>query len=374
MRMPMTMSFYIGRQCLVAIAVAMLIVLSIIGLIELVELLRRASHKENEVPFIIVLEMAFLKMPHTAEKVLPFAVLIGSMVALTRLTKSSELVVARASGVSVWQFLTPAVGLALLIGVVFMTVFNPISAAMISRFEVVEGKYITGRPSLLSISPSGLWLRQVEEGSSTMSGKPIEEYIIHAKRISQADMSLSEVMILTFQSGNRFIGRINAPSAQLEQGHWQIENATMMIPGKVPEFKSEYQLSTDLSINEIQESFASPKTLSFWELPGFISMLERAGFSALRHKLYFQSLLSGPVLLAGMVLIAAVFSLRLHRRGKINVMIVGGILTGFVVYFTTNLVYALGYSGALPIALAAWTPPLVVAMVAVASLLHLEDG
>ncbi len=48
-------------------------------------------------------------------------------------------------------------------------------------------------------------------------------------------------------------------------------------------------LPTDLTVDRVQESFASPDTLSVWALPGFISLLERSGFSAIRHRLHFQT-------------------------------------------------------------------------------------
>lgn len=374
MRIPFTLSLYIGRHFLIAFLVALLVILGIIGLIELVELIRRASHKEYSVPFSIILQMALLKIPYTAERIVPFAVLIGAMLSLSRLSKSSELIIARASGISVWQFLLPEILLAVGLGFLFMGVFNPIASAMISRFEALEAKYITNKPSVLSISPSGLWLRQVESLNVAFNNKQIREYIIHAQRISQNDMSLSQVIIFMYGDEHRFIGRMDAPRAQLLPGYWEVETPMLSAPGLSTSQQKNYRLETELSINQIRESFASPKTLSFWQLPGFINTLEKSGFSALRHKLYWHTLLATPIMLAAMIVIGAIFSLRQHRRGKVGMLISGGIVSGFLVYFVSNLVYALGFSGSLPIGLAAWTPPLVAAMLGIAMLLHLEDG
>ncbi|MAR56327.1 MAG: LPS export ABC transporter permease LptG [Rickettsiales bacterium] len=374
MKLPVIFSQYIAKYVLLAFLIALGGVVIVIGLGELVEMNRRASHKEYEVPFRIVLEMVLMKLPSTAEKILPFAMLIGGMVALSRLSKSSELIVARASGISVWQFLAPALLVAMAVGMFFITVFNPVSSAMIARFESLEGKYITNKPSTLSVSPSGLWLRQVESIDVTFKDKMVEEYIITARRISQNDMTLSDVIIFLYGADHRFLARIDAAKAQLQPGYWEINEAVTSAPGSMPSYDTSYQLKTELEINEIKDSFASPLTLSFWELPGFISTLEKAGFSALRHKLYWHSLLATPVMLVAMMLIAALFSLRHHRRGGVGKMAVMGILSGFVIYFSSNLVYALGFSGSLPVELAAWTPPLIAAMIGVSMLLHLEDG
>ena len=61
--------------------------------------------------------LSFLRTPTFAEQALPFAVLFGSMIAFLNLSRKMELIVARAAGVSVWQFLTPPVVVIVLIGV-----------------------------------------------------------------------------------------------------------------------------------------------------------------------------------------------------------------------------------------------------------------
>jgi len=76
-----------------------------------------------------------------------------------------------------------------------------------------------------------------------------------------------------------------------------------------------------------------------------------------------------------MVLVAAVFALRPNnRRGGVMYLIVGGITTGFLVYFMTQLVYAFGINGFVPIFLAVSTPFLITTLISVSLLLHLEDG
>src|SRR6202008_5029082 len=97
-------------------------------------------------------------------------------------------------------------------------------------------------------------------------------------------------------------------------------------------------------------------TISFWDLPAFIRTLENAGFSAVRHRIYWQRSIAGPLLLFAMVLLAATFSLRPPRRGGAIKLVVGGVGSGFLLFFLSNLVAALGQSASIPVVLAAWTP------------------
>lgn len=368
MKIPFTLSLYVGRYFLWGFAVALLGLLLITHLIDLVELVRRSSGRDA-ITFGRIWEMAAFKIPSILEQGLPYAVLIGSMLALTRLTRSHELIIARAAGISVWQFLTPALALALSIGIIFITVLHPLSATMSLKFYQLEARYLHGKPSLLAISNSGLWLRQTEDVENAVA-----EHIIHADRISQKDMKLSDVVVFSFSKDSMFINRMDAQSATLEKKFWHLRNVNFSVPGEKPQFMAEYNLPTNFSVEQIQDSFAAPSTLSFWELPAFITILEKAGFSAIRHKIYLQSLLAMPFLLAGMVLVAAIFSLRLPRRGGVGLLAAAGMLAGLTIRLLTNIIGALGQAGSLPIVLSAWTPAIVTLLFGTAMLLHMEDG
>jgi lipopolysaccharide export system permease protein len=153
-----------------------------------------------------------------------------------------------------------------------------------------------------------------------------------------------------------------------------LKQAVLTTPGEPAELFETYSLPTDLSRSQIQESFAPPETFSFWELPAFIQTLEEAGFSGLRHRLYWHGLMSTPFMFVAMVLVAAIFSLRPPRQGKTGLLITLGIFSGFIVYFTSDVVAALGLSGRLPVVFAAWAPVGVTALLGLAVTLHLEDG
>ena len=366
MRLSLTFSFYIGRQFLIGVGLVFLIFIATIFVFDAVEMMRRGSGPNRELATLgILLQMAMLRIPFMAQKILPFAALVAGLWTFARMTRTQELVVARAAGVSVWQCLLPTLLLALVLGIFVMTVFNPMSAAMVSRYEYMDAKYLHGKSSLLALSPSGIWLRQ-SDGE--------RQSVIHAQRLSQEDLTLHDVIIFHFQENDQFVGRIDASQARLEEGRWELSDAVLTGPDQPAQFKERYEVPTDLTFNQIEDSFASPETLSFWALPAFIEVLESSGFSAVRHRRYWHSLLSGPLLLCAMVLIAATFSLRFSRRGGTWLLITAGIMSGFVLYFVSDLVLALGLSGKIPPVLAAWTPAGAFTLIGVASLFHMEDG
>ncbi len=359
-----TLSVYLARHTAFWLVTVFGGVTGVALLFDTVESLRRAAGKAD-IGIVVILQMSLFKLPHLVQQMLPFCVLLGATLAFWRLARANELVVTRAAGISAWQILAPATGIAILVGLIQISLFNPLASVMLSKYEQLESRYLKRTVSLLSVSSAGLWLRQSDAGGQS---------VIHATRVAQSDMSLQGVIIFLFEGKDRFIGRIDADEAHLRKGYWDIRNAWISTPSKPARFVSNHRLDTDLTLNKILDSFASPQTMSFWQLPGFIETLEKAGFSGHRHKLYWHSLLASPLLLAAMILIAAIFSLRTSRRGGAAISIAGAVFSGFFLYFMSDLVYALGLSASIPTLLAAWTPAGVSTLLGLTALFHIEDG
>ena len=172
-----------------------------------------------------------------------------------------------------------------------------------------------------------------------------------------------------------FTRRYDSQSGSLEDGFWVLKNGVTSRPGQAPDFFERVQIPTTLTLQKIQDSFADPKALSFWQLKSYITLLQDAGFAANKHRLQFNRKIASPALFLSMVFLAAIFSMRHHsRRGGTAKMAVYGVLTGFLLFFLSNFVIALGQSGRIPVHVAAWTPALVAMMLGLTLLLHLEDG
>lgn len=368
MRLPWTLSRYIGRTFLISVGLGLLCLTGVAVLVDSVELIRRAASRDN-ISSLAVVGMIGLRIPFLFERMLPFAFLVGGMYALAKLTRSQELVVTRSVGVSVWQFLTPGLIVALFVGWAANFVISPLSSALLLRYETLEGKYFRGQPSLMTLSASGLWLRQLEPEQSDIS-----ERIIYAARMSQSDLTFANVTVYSFDRQGRFTERLDAQSAALQAGVLQLSGVARTMPGQAMQSLDQLNIPTTLTLQQIQESFTTPETTSFWDLPMFIRVMEQAGFSALRHKVHWNSLLAKPFLLCGMILLGALFSLRLPRRGGIRLLVAVGLVAGLLLYFLTNMVYTLGAAGTLPIWLAAWSPALFVLIAAAGTLMHTEDG
>lgn len=365
-----TLSIYISRQ-FAAWTGAMLLALSgLVSLFDFLELLRRSASKPDAT-FAIVGQIALFRLPYIVMQILPFAVLLGGILCFWRLTRSSELIVARAAGISAWEFLAAPTLCAMLFGAIATAVVSPVSSAMFRRAEAMDNVYLRAGGGPLALNGGQLWLRQADRALT-----PQGVAIIHANAVQLQGKRLSaqQVSVFRLDANDRLLSRIEATKAVLAGGEWHLDNARSIRPDQLPEPPREITLPTDLTVARVQESFASPDTLSVWALPDFIRLLDRSGFSSIRHRLHFQALLALPLLSATMALVAAGFSMRPTRRGGVARMIGGGVAAGFALFLVSKMAEEFGQSGALPVVLAAWAPTASGLMLAVALLLHMEDG
>lgn len=370
MRITRVLSAYVGRIFFGSTVAVLAGLLAVVALFDVIELMRRASGR-TDVGFGDLVGITALKLPFLAIEILPFAILLGGLIAFWRLTRSSELIVARAAGVSAWQFLAVPVGLAVGLGLFATLALSPVSAMMLARAERLDTSLLRGGAGSFGLSGEGLWVRQHDEqvpggGWSIIHGRRVE--------IAGSALRLKGVTVFRLTERDAFHSRLEADAAELQPGRWRLTNAASVAVERPREPVPEVMIPTDLTVSRLQDSLAPPDTLSFWALPRFIAVLDDAGFSSLKHRLRFQALLALPLLAGVMVLVAAGFSMRQARRGGVGLAIAAGIAAGVALFVLSKVVGEFGGSGTIPVALAAWTPAGVGLALAVAMLLHLEDG
>ncbi|HVL20330.1 MAG TPA: LPS export ABC transporter permease LptG, partial [Amaricoccus sp.] len=365
----MTLWRYLLRGFLRALLAVFAVITLVVLLFATVENLRRFG--DTEASFGDILKITLLHAPETLYQVFPLVLMLASLVTFLRFARTSELVVMRAAGVSALQLISIPVLASIVLGAVFVGVVNPFVAASIKRGVALEEDFENSGASLLSFSSDGLWLRQADPDGQT---------VIQAARSNADGTILSRVRMHRFDREGTLYARIDAPAARLTDDAWLLENARMWELGPdlrfvtVADGDSRLTLPTNLTSDQILESFSPPETVGFWALGGFITQLEESGFSGLRHRLFLQSELAKPALFAAMVLIGSAFALRPARFGQTGIMLLLAVLAGFALYFLKDFAESLGASGAIPLVVAAWTPPVAAILLALGLLLHLEDG
>ncbi len=356
-----TLGRYISFRFIQTIGAVFLTVFGLIYLIDLVELIRRAGEGVDASTMTLA-RLAFFRTPLIAEKVLPFAVLFGSLVAFLGLSRKLELVIARAAGVSVWQFGLPPLLVAIAIGLTAMALYNPVAVVLKQRAVALEGRLFAKAPAS---GPQNRFIRQLSvDGSS----------IIRATGGTPDGTSLFQVTVFVFDRAGLLVERVEADSASLKRGYWLLENARMLTVGIEPQKSDRYLLATNLTRDEVRQALGTVENVTFWRLPATIRQLELAGLDATRYRLRLQGLMAMPMTLAAMVIFAACVSLRFFRFGGIAKLVLSGVAAGFLLYIVAQIAEDLGVAGLISAPVAAWLPSILGVLLGILVLLHQEDG
>jgi lipopolysaccharide export system permease protein len=359
-----TLSRYFGLRFLSAVLGAFIGVVLLAGMIDYVELMRRGADWPNATPWVLA-KISIFRVPQLTERIMPFSVLVGAMSCYLTLSRRLELVVARAAGISAWQFIAPAVITALLFGTVATTIYNPVSAVLEEKSKRLESEVVGEVQSALQSGSTGFWVRQKSADGAA---------IINAKTSRDQGANLGNLTIFTFDTAGVFQKRIEARSASLQDGYWELQEVRIYAADDPLEVDDTYRLNTNLTMEQVRESFATPETVPFWQLPTYIKMADRAGLEAAGYRLQYDELLARPFLLAAMVLLAASVSLRFFRFGGVQKMVLSGITAGFLLFVLSKITEDMSKSDLLSPVAAAWTPMLVGSLTGFVVLLFQEDG
>lgn len=364
----MILHLYLARRFLRALGIVTAVFIAILLPIDIAEQLRRIGPGQGFGP---VLELALLNLPGSLYEMIPLFVLLGTLLMFLGLARSSELVVVRAAGRSALKAAASPVIVAALLGVLVIAVLNPIVATTEQQFDLRTARYLGAEERTVSVSAEGLWLRQGSLDAQT---------VIRASAANSDGTHLFDASFFSFDAEGRITERITAGEAVLTEGAWELTEVRRwpLGAGGNPEALAEslprLSLPSTLTREQIRDSFGKPETVPIYELPAFIAQLNQAGFAALQHRVWLQTELSSPLMLAAMVLIGAGFTMRHTRFGRTGIMVLSAILLGFGTFFVRSFAQVLGESGQLPVALVAWTPPIAAILLALALLLHTEDG
>ena len=373
---------YIFRECLLALLLTLGVIVLAIVLVDVVEQLRTIGSR-TQISIVTAFRLTLMKTPGLILETLPFAMLVGSIMTFSQLSRRSEIPAIRASGVSAWRFLGPAMVLAVVVGAVMVTVLDPLATRLNASFETERQRLINPRAAANPELIDGVWLSQGDIAAGAGAGSednPDAQAIISARKVIGRGEALQDVTFFYFRpgakgsDGREFTHRIDAQRAELTSGFWQLTGVVENRPGTDVRRVDRLAVPTNLRNDTLLSRFASAKTIPFWDLPGFIKDGRNAGMEVDAYVLKLHTLLATPVFMLAMALIGAVVCLRLARSGGLTKLIGAGALAGFILFFLTRVAAGMASSGATPPEAAAWCPPLFALFAVLTLLAHAEDG
>nr|WP_272210982.1 LptF/LptG family permease [Marinicella sp. W31]MDC2876890.1 LptF/LptG family permease [Marinicella sp. W31] len=200
---------YFFTRYVVTVAWFLFGVVSIIYLIDFSEVVGNISAEAGQGLGDAML-ITLLRLPYILQQTVPFIALFSAMVTLIALNRRNELVVTRSAGISVWQFILPFVIGAALLGLISLLVLNPLASWSQKRALGLEA---VGSNQDQTVP----WLRQISDGQDT---------IIGGRGIAEGGTTLLEAVVIYFNDQNQLVKRLDAATAELENGWWILNDVT----------------------------------------------------------------------------------------------------------------------------------------------------
>ena len=355
--------YFAGRFVVSALGVFLSIFLLLV-LVDYIEMVRKTAGLVSA-SAVVVAETSLFRVPQLLEKMMPFCILIGAMTCYLALSRRLELVVARAAGVSAWQFISPALASAMVLGILATTAYNPMSANLRELSKKMEAELFGSAPGGGIQDASGFWINLINSDG---------QVIINAARSEQQGVRLTGLTLFRFDNDFQFKERIEAREATLEDGYWLFKTAHRYSLDAPPVEQDSFRLATSLTAAQVRNSFSTPETVSFWQLPSYIRSSESSGFATAGYRLQYHKLIAQPFLLAAMVMLAASVSLRFFRMGGVQKMVLSGVGAGFLLYVLSKVTEDLSKAELMHPIAAAWLPVFVGGLTGFLALLYQEDG
>ncbi len=327
---------------------------SIISLIQTIELLRRVNVLKGDVPDVNFIEMALLNTPKVIETILPFAMLSGAILCFSAWNRTNEFVAVRGFGQSIWASIGPSLFSGFMVGMAFITVINPIGAVTSRAYEDKMTELFGNEQNDFAVSDSGIWVRdKLSDGKLIFRGMAL-------------DANTSEILnptIYEFDTAFKLQQVIKASSSQLTQNGWILEDAISWKNDGTKTVLGNAVLPTGLGSLNLQQSGLMPQSLSIYQLPKFIISLEKAGIPASAHRMHLYQLLSLPMMMIGITMLAARATLTNSIRGKHSRLFIRGMVLATAIFIFTHFMQVMGESFRVPIIVAAWAPAFAVFLI-----------
>src|SRR3954471_16938417 len=232
-----TIGRYFAGRFLVAALGVFISIFMLLVLVDYIEMVRRTSGLASA-SALMVAQTSLYRVPQLLEKMMPFCILIGAMTCYLALSRRLELVVARAAGVSAWQFIAPALASAMVLGALATVAYNPMSANLRELSKRMEAELFGSASGGGIQDASGFWLNQVNNEG---------QWIINAARSEQQGVRLTGLTVFRFDPALQFKERIEAREASLEEGRWVFKSARRYSLDSPPVEQETFYVSTTLT-------------------------------------------------------------------------------------------------------------------------------
>lgn len=335
----------------------LIVLLAIAGLFEFIAEIDDARG-DYQTPQAIMYTL--LRMPNLAFELMPVAVLIGSLLGLGALASHSEIIVMRASGVSIRK-------MAAMVG---------ITGVVLLVFAVLLGEFI-GPPLDFYARDMRTSARYGQEEDRLGNATWVKDgnTYLHLERVN-SEFEFGSIYLYRFNDDNGIEAIARAENSGIgDDDQWRLENfrETRFANDAVQAVESDLTLQS-FEVNEelLGNALAKPLSLSLRGLLSYIDYLDRNALDSrqYRSELWYRVSRTLSVLIMPILSLAFVFGSL--RTGGTGARLMIGVVIGLSYYLASEMLANSGQVFNLNPAVVAWTPTAVLFLITVIALARIR--
>ena len=366
----MTLAIYFGKRYLISFIRVFLSIVLLVLLFDFLTNLNRLNGIEAQIWNALILSL--LRTTTYLSLAMPLIIMLSALAFSVSLSRSNEFIVLRASGVSALKGLFSVILSAFFLGIISIFILDPLAGKMIGYYDIKLDKLRSKEQSQVLINDNGYWMRQ-----ATLNG----HQIIKAVNVSNNGQRLHQVTIFNYDKNGLVTERFFSESAALKNNELLLTNTIKWSDTKIKknpiianEKIKKLNIKTEITPTQLLDGYASPETISPWNMNKQIQKVKSSGFSVLKYQSKKMEQYARPFLFIVMVILGTVFTLQNSRSRNIGISVVLAVASGFFLHFFQNFCTTLGRSGEIPLIVATWSPIISIGLIAMTLFLHYEDG
>lgn len=294
-----------------------------------------------------ILRYTMLRLPEIVGELIPITAMLAGFLTFAGLARFRELTALLGVGISKFMLALAIAPAALLVGATQLAIEDqalPVAVAELRAWGV--GDYAAAEES------QATWIRQGTD-------------IVRIGRFDRAADRLEGVTIFRRDGAGNLLERIEAEEAVYRDGDWALQGVRRSTPGEPAAIEAApLGWPQGMSLDLLLSAATHPKEISLVGLFGISDRSDLGTQPGYRYKLWLHERLAGPVTTIVLIMLTVALAQPFESRTGRGLLLAVWLGAGFVAWTFDGLVLTFGEIGLLPPALAAWTPPLVFAAVA----------
>ncbi len=334
----------------------------ILNLFEEIEYLKN-SELGLSLPFLLT----GLSVPNHMVNLFPFIIFISSVWFLVSLRTKGELITYKIFGYSNFSIARTLSLTAFLIGIFILIIINPITSAMIKKYEQIKSNYSKEVEHLITINKNGLWIKERRDDSII---------IINAEKFVNENIYNLTIYELDGET-NKINSRIEAESANISENNWKLKKVNIYQTKNLNKNNfvklDEHLYFSTFDYDKITSLYKNLHTISFIELLLDFEKLKETGYDEGDIKLSFNNLISMPFFLFLMVFLASIFVMGSVNKLQAYKYVFLSIIVCVLVYYFKDLSIVMGKTNRIPIGLSTWVPIITLSILCSVGVLQINE-